>query len=251
MGNRTRPWIGLNADLTQSTKHASAILRLAPGYCDAIADAGGLPIIVPPFSTETSLDEYLDRLDGFVLTGSPADLDPRKHGLPMHHTIQLLPPRKDDSDRSLVSELISRRLPLLAIGLGMQQLNLALGGTLHAHIPEELPRAMPHRDPSGGPHRHLCRIVKGSHMETIYGPEDILVNSHHHQAVAKLGKGLRVGALAPDGVIEAIENEGTDWFCVGVQWHPESDTATALDVQLFQAFLAACQKGPASLRLAA
>jgi putative glutamine amidotransferase len=251
MANRTRPWVGLNADLTQATKHASATLRLAPGYCDAIAAAGGLPIIVPPFLRDPSLSEYLDRLDGFVLTGSPGDLDPRKHGLPMHHTIQLIHSRKDDSDRSLVNEIISRRLPILAIGLGMQQLNLALGGTLYSHIPEELPKAMPHRDPTGGPHRHLCKIVKGTHMEAIYGPEDILVNSHHHQAIAKPGKGLRVGAMAPDGVIEAIENVGPEWFCIGVQWHPESDTATALDVQLFQAFLAACQHGKGGLRLAA
>ncbi len=251
MPNRTRPWIGLNADLTLATKHHSSTLRLAPGYCDAIAAAGGLPVIVPPFLKDPALTEYLDRLDGFVLTGSPYDLDPRKHGFTLHHTTQLLPARKDESDRSLVGEIISRRMPVLSIGLGTQQMNVALGGALHSHLPEDMPKAMPHRDPSGGPHRHLCRISKGTHMEAIYGPDDILVNSHHHQAVARPGKGLRVGATAPDGVIEAVENIDPTWFFIGVQWHPESDTATALDVQLFQAFLEACQRGKGGLRLAA
>jgi putative glutamine amidotransferase len=251
MANRTRPWIGLNADLTRASKHAEPILRLSPGYCDAVAAAGGLPVIVPPSLKEPDLSEYLGRLDGFVLTGSPGDLDPRKHGFSLHHATHLLPARKDDSDRTLVSEIISRRMPVLAIGLGTQQINVALGGTLHAHLPEDVPRAMPHRDPTGGPHRHLCRIVKGTHLEAIYGPDDILVNSHHHQAVAKPGQGLRVAATAPDGVVEAVENADPSWFCIGVQWHPESDTATALDVQLFQAFLAACQKAKPGLRLVA
>jgi len=142
-------------------------------------------------------------------------------------------------------------MTLLAIGLGMQQLNVACGGSLYLHLPDDLPRAMPHRDPTGAPHRHAVLIEPHTRMEEIYGSGEIRVNSAHHQAVRQLGKGLRAGALAPDGVIESLEATDAGWFCVGVQWHPESETASALDAQLFEAFMQACSGQAQSLQLAA
>src|SRR5262249_50886357 len=133
-----------------------------------------------------------------------------------------------------------RRIPVLAIGLGMQQLNVTLGGTLYLHLPEELPRAMPHRDPTGQAHRHLVLVEPGTRLEEIYGGGEIRVNSSHHMAVRQLGTGLRAAALAPDGVIEAVETTDSHWFCIGVQWHPESESSSALDQQLFECFLQAC-----------
>jgi putative glutamine amidotransferase len=133
----------------------------------------------------------------------------------------------------------------------MQQLNVALGGTLYLHLPEELPRAMPHRDPTGYPHRHTILIEPNTRLEEIYGAGEIRVNSSHHQAVRQLGDGLRAGATAPDGVIEAIESVSAEWFCVGVQWHPESETASALDLQLFECFVQACLRHARPLQLAA
>jgi putative glutamine amidotransferase len=159
-------------------------------------------------------------------------------------------PRRDESDRHLVRRLLERRLPVLAIGLGVQQLNVALGGTLYLHLPEELPRAMPHRDPTGQAHRHLVLVEPGTRLEEIYGGGEIRVNSSHHMAVRQLGAGLRVAALAPDGVIEAVETTDPHWFCVGVQWHPESESSSALDQQLFECFLQACLC-PAAVREAA
>jgi putative glutamine amidotransferase len=147
--------------------------------------------------------------------------------------------------------LIARQIPLLAIGVGMQQLNAALGGTLLLHLPEDLPRAMPHRDHTGGPHRHMVVIEPNTRMEEIYGAGEIRVNSAHHQAVRQVGAGLRTGAVAPDGVIEAIEATDPNWFCVGVQWHPESETASALDMQLFECFVQACVRQAQPLQLAA
>jgi putative glutamine amidotransferase len=179
------------------------------------------------------------------------DLDPRRHGLPTHTAVHLMPERRDDSDRMLVRHIVERRLPVLGVGLGMQQLNVALGGTLFLHLPEEQPRALPHRDPAGMPHRHLVLVEPNTRLEEIYGGGEIRVNSAHHQAVRQAAPGLRVCARAPDGIIEAIEAIDPNWFCVGVQWHPESETASALDAQLFDCFVQACLRQTQPLSLAA
>lgn len=251
MPKQPRPYIGVNADLVPATKHAAAAVRIHLGYLDTIVAAGGLPVVVPPFNRDVDLDAYLDRLDGFVLSGSVGDLDPRRHGLPSHPAVQLLPERRDDSDRALVRKLLARQMPLLAIGLGMQQLNVACGGTLYLHLPEELPRGLPHRDPTGQSHRHTAMIEPGTHMEEVYGPGEICVNSCHHQSVRQVGKGLRVAAVAPDGVVEAIESTDPNWYCLGVQWHPEAESATALDLQLFECLVQACLREHSALRMSA
>jgi putative glutamine amidotransferase len=143
-------------------------------------------------------------------------------------------------------------MPLLAIGLGMQQINAAFGGTLFLHLPEDLPRAMPHVDTANdGPHRHLVLLEPNTRLEEIYGGDELRVNSSHHQAVRQVGAKLRICARSPDGVIEAIESTNSSWFCVGVQWHPESDTASALDMQLFECFIQSCIRHAEPLQLAA
>jgi len=250
MAPQTRPFIGVNADFVPATKVGSAQVRLNAGYLDAIVAAGGLPLVVPPIGKSVDLEAFLERLDGFVLSGG-LDMDPRRQGLPSHLSIQPLPERRDESDRVLVRAVLKRRLPVLAIGLGMQQMNVTLGGSLHLHLPEDLPRALPHRDPTGAPHRHTVLLEPGTRLEEIYGGGEIRVNSAHHQAVRQLGTGLRVAALAPDGVIEAIETTDTRWFCLGVQWHPEADSASALDLQLFEYFIQACLHQAQRLQIAA
>ena len=240
MPKQPRPYVGVNADLVPAGRTGPPSVRLPVGYLDVIVAAGGLPVIVPPVGRDVELDAYLDRLDGFVLVGGAGDLDPRKHGLPTHPAVQLMPERRDDFDRHLVRRLLDRQMPILAVGVGMQQLNVALGGTLYLHLPEDLPRALPHRDPAGGVHRHTCLIEPGTRMEEIYGPGEIRISSCHHQAVRQVARGMRVAARSPDGVIEAIETTDANWFCTGVQWHPEADTASALDLQLWECFIQAC-----------
>jgi putative glutamine amidotransferase len=159
--------------------------------------------------------------------------------------------RREEADRRLLRRLLARQTPLLAIGLGMQQLNVVQGGSLYLHLPDELPRSLPHRDPSGGAHRHSVLLEPGTRMEEIYGAGEIRVNSSHHQGIRQLGTGLRIGATSPDGVIEAIEALEPNWFCVGVQWHPEAESASALDLQLFECFVQACIRQSQPLPLAA
>jgi len=250
MAPPTRPYVGVNTDFLPTLKHSPAQIRLNMGYIDAVVAAGGFPLVLPPVAKEVDLDAFLDRVDGFVLTGG-LDIDPRRVGQPTHHAVQSMAERRDASDRALLRKLLQRQLPLLGIGVGMQQINAALGGSLFLHLPEDMPRGMPHYDPTGGPHRHAILLEPGTRLEEIYGSGEIRVNSAHHQAVRQPGAGLRVGARAPDGVVEAVESTDPNWFCVGVQWHPESETATALDLQLFECFLQACARQAQALQLAA
>ena len=250
MAHPTRPFIGLNADYVPASKVNNPFIRLSAGYLDAVVTAGGLPVVIPPLGKDINVDAWLDRLDGFILTGG-LDMDPRRVGLPSHSSVQPLSERRDESDRLLIRRVLERRLPVLGIGLGMQQLNVLCGGSLHLHLPQDMPRAMPHRDPTGEAHRHTVLIEPNTRMEEIYGAGEIRVNSCHHQAVRQLGADLRAGARAPDGVIEAIESTDPHWFCVGVQWHPESETASALDMQLFESFIQACLRQARPLQLAA
>ena len=250
MAHQTRPIIGINADFLAATKHAVAHSRMNQGYFDAIMAGGGLPIILPPLAKAAEINALLDRVDGMILSGG-LDMDPRRQQQPTHSSIQPMAERRELNDRLLVRSIIERQMPVLGIGLGMQQLNSACGGSLYLHLPEEMPRALPHRDPTGAPHRHLVLLEPKSRIEEIYGGIELRVNSDHHQAVRQIGARLRIGARAPDGVIEAIEAIDPNWFCIGVQWHPESETASALDMQLFECFIQASLRQSQPLELAA
>lgn len=239
MPKPTRPIIGVNVDFVAATKVHGPHARLGPGSFDAILAAGGLPILMPPYNKEETLNAFLDQVDGFVLSDG-LDLDPRKLGLRMHTAVRPMEERREASDRILVRLLFERQMPVIAIGVGMHQLNVACGGSLILHIPEEIPRAMPHWDSScSGPHRHIVLLESGTRLEEIYGGGEIRVNSNHHQAIRQVGARFRVAAKAPDGVIEAIEATDSNWFATGVQWQPESETASALDMQLFECFIQA------------
>ena len=132
-------------------------------------------------------------------------------------------------------------MPILAIGSGMQLLNTICGGTLVRHIPEELSKPLQHRDPVEPNLRHLIEIDPDTLLYEIYGPGDIRVNSQHHMAVGQLAKPFKISARCTDGVIEAYESNDEKWFCLGVQWHPESQTnLSRLDMQVFEAFVQAC-----------
>ena len=250
---KDRPLIGINTDF-HVTKGRAPHSALHSGYYDCILTAGGLPVILPPFIKEHDLAPIMDRLDGIILTEGD-DLDPKKMGLGPHPSIKTVPERREVADRLICKLAEQRRLPMLGVGLGMQEMTVCFGGGIYQHLPEDLPKSIPHRDPQGGVHRHTVIMEKKSMMEEIYGEGEIRVTSYHPQGLRKLPPGFRAGALAPDGLVEAIEWKGEDWFAVGVQWHPQCEGTVSLDMQLIEAFVSSAAKwtgalAPATISLA-
>src|SRR3712207_1200013 len=132
--------IGVNSDYRSSKNDQPAFAYVASGYFDAIFQAGGLPVLLPPYDEESDLDLLLDRLDGVMLIGG-ADLDPRRDGWMLHPNVRLQDARRESSDRRLMRLIAERRMPVLGIGAGMQLINVSQGGNLMLHIPEEIGRA--------------------------------------------------------------------------------------------------------------
>jgi putative glutamine amidotransferase len=232
-----KPLIGLNADYRPMRKEGPALSYVQAGYYNSIQAAGAIPVILPPLENESDLTQILPMLDGFVLVGG-GDLDPRRDGFQMHSSVRIMDPRREQFDRMLIRFLADRRIPTFGIGAGMQLLNVAQGGNLFLHLPEELPGAIPHKDTQDSEHRHGLEVVFGTLMERVFGDGEIRVNSQHHMAVDEVAPGFVVSARCPDGVIEAIESTQEDWFAIGTQFHPESDSASALDVRIFEEFVA-------------
>jgi putative glutamine amidotransferase len=233
---RKKPLIGLNADYRASKKDSPAFSFVAAGYYDSILAVGGVPVILPPLAEADDVNRVLDLLDGVVLVGG-ADLDPRNDGFMLHPSLRCLDPRREEADRLLMKLIAKRRLPVFGIGSGMQLINISQGGNLHLHIPEDLPKAFPHSDSLDAAHRHGLEVVPGTLMERVFGDGEIRVNSMHHMAIDELAPGLMVSASSPDGVIEAIESKREDWWVLGTQFHPESNSASALDVRIFEEWL--------------
>jgi putative glutamine amidotransferase len=244
-----RPRIGI---LTDFPAGGAAHARVNVGYIDAVLAAEGLPVLIPPLPKDhfPELDTYLESLNGIIFTGG-GDLDPRKYNQPVSRATKPMPARREESDRYVLAKVVERKMPVLGIGAGMQLLNVYFGGTLYQHLPADNPKAMPHFDPSGGVHRHMVNVVPHSVLDDLYGAPELRVNSTHHQGVHQLGRKFRVAAKAPDDLIEAIETTDPEWFCVGVQWHPECDTASALDRVIFQCLVKhATEFEPAELQAA-
>ena len=225
--------------------------RITAGYFDSILRAGGIPVLCPPMAEEDDINGLLDKLDGFMFIGG-ADLDPRRDGFMRHPTVRPLDPRRESFDRTMMRCIADRQMPVFGIGVGMQLLNVTMGGNLFLHIPEDLPNAIPHKDPQDAGHRHSLDIKAGSLMERVYGDGEIRVSSRHHMAIDELAPGFEVTARCPDGVIEAIESTTNDWFAIGTQFHPENEAASALDVRVFEEFLDVIREGvPTRLKVAA
>ncbi len=231
-----KPLIGVNMDYRSARKDGPAMSYLCAGYHDAIVKAGGVPVMIPLLENDDDLNQVLDLCSGVVMIGG-ADLDPRRDGYMLHPAIRTLEPRRETFDRRLMKAASDRRLPFFGIGVGMQLLNLSQGGNLFFHIPEDLPKSLPHKDPLDTSHRHALEVVRGTIMERVYGEGEIRVNSMHHMSIDEVAPGFIVSARCPDGVIEAIESIRPDWFALGTQFHPEADSASALDLRIFEEFI--------------
>jgi putative glutamine amidotransferase len=169
----------------------------------------------------------------------------------LHPSVRPLAERRETFDRLLIEAVAERRVPVFGIGVGMQLLNVSQGGNLLLHIPEDRPTALPHKDSLDPAHRHGLEVVPGTIMERVYGDGELRVNSMHHMAIDEVAPGFEVSARCPDGIIEAIESVMPDWFAFGTQFHPESDTASALDVRIFEEFIEGALAARPAVRLAA
>jgi putative glutamine amidotransferase len=222
-------------------------------YVDAVKLAGALPLVVPSVAPG-QLDALLDLADGVLLTGSPSNVHPSHFGEAVHDTRLPLDPVRDDWTLPLIPKVLARGMPLFAICRGFQEVNVALGGSLHQAV-QEVPGQHDHRAPADAPVEvqygpsHPVRVVPGGLLDRLLADVaeggDITVNSVHGQGVKRLADGLRVEARAPDGLVEAFTYEGRSdrsGFALGVQWHPEWLAAdNPVSVKLLQAFGAACQ----------
>ena len=246
----SKPIIGLNADFANGSGEKPSFTYVASGYYDAVTKVGGIPLVIPPLDSDEDVELILQRVDGVVLVGG-ADLDPRRDGWMLHPTVRPLAVRRELFDRRLVRLIAEHRVPVFGIGTGMQLLNVAMGGNLMLHIPEDRPGALPHHDPLDPAHRHTLEITPGSLMERVYGDGELRVNSMHHMAVDEVAQGFEVTARCPDGIVEAIESRMLDWFAIGTQFHPEAETASALDLRIFEEFVDAVKESAAAVRLVA
>jgi putative glutamine amidotransferase len=236
----SHPIIGLTLDSEPPGGYSKLPwYALRENYCAAVVRAGGLPVLLPHEPEQTQA--YLDLIDGLVVTGGAFDVDPILFGAGDRHSTVTTKDRRTAFELSITRLAVEADKPVLGICGGQQLLNVALGGTLIQHIPDEVPDALAHEQPNPRTEPgHMVRLAAGTLLRRIAGTEEVAVNSAHHQAVKAPAPGMVVDATAPDGVIEGIEDPRRR-FCIGVQWHPEYALSEA-DKRLFVAFVEAASR---------
>jgi putative glutamine amidotransferase len=214
------PLIGITTSVSAGTTPERAYVNGA--YIRAVQDAGAIPLLLTPHFTPQVQAALWQRLDGLVLTGG-GDIDPARFGEARHPAVGDVAPTRDELEFGLTRRALADDMPLLAICRGIQVLNVALGGTLLQDIPSALPAALAHSQtaPRHEPTHPVKVMGEGTRLGRVLGAAEVNVNSMHHQAIKRLGEGLREVAWAPDGVIEGVELSRDDRFVLGVQWHPE------------------------------
>jgi putative glutamine amidotransferase len=245
----SRPLIGVttsemrvatNVEPTPQGEPPRKEMALGLAYLRAIEASGGLPLVIPPMPS-AAIAPLVDRLHGLCLSGGP-DLDPAAYGAAPHAKLGPTEPELDRFELELAREAHGRNLPILAICRGAQLLNVATGGTLFQHVPDLTDGTVEHRQPGAADEvTHLVDLAGGSITAAVIGATEISVNSFHHQAVDRLGRGLLAVGWSPDGVVEAIEAPARD-YVLGVQWHAECLAERPEQKHLFNGLVEASQR---------
>lgn len=243
-----RPRIGIPMRIEYPTDR----FYLSRHYSEAVEAAGGAPVHLSLIPHTGYIDAVVDGLEGVLLPGSDSDVDPLRYGQQPHPALGEVHKIKDETDLLLIDAAERKQLPLLAICFGMQVLNVSRGGTLIQDIRSQLPEALKHEQ--GAPRdrpSHSVKVGAGNKLNEILKTEDLLVNSHHHQAIEMLGADLVETAWSPDGVIEAFEDPRPDRFVVAVQWHPELGwQSDRFSQRLFNSFVAHAREAVENLSTA-
>jgi putative glutamine amidotransferase len=214
------PVIGVTLDAEEPGGYSKfPWYALRQNYAESISRAGGVPVMLAHAPERVA--DYLGLIDALVITGGHFDVDPAMFGATATHPTVKLKTARTAFEFAIVKGALERDIPILGICGGEQLLNVALGGTLVQHIPDEVPDALAHEqtNPRDQP-SHTVSIKAGTRLRALVGADQLAVNSAHHQAVKDVAPGLTVNATATDGVIEGIEDSRRR-FCLGVQWHPE------------------------------
>lgn len=243
----TSPLVGVSA--SRVVENAHPFHRVTEKYMLGIVDpAGCVPIIVPVLADIMMIDTYVDRLDGLLLTGGAANVEPYNYdGSPSVEGTKH-DPNRDATMLPLTKRCVERGVPVLGLCLGLQEMNVAFGGTLHQRVfdltdkfDHRMRRDVDDHDRRYRPAHDIC-VSPGGVLHGIIGAKNVLVNSLHAQGIDHPGECVRVEATAPDGIIEAISIEGAPGFALAVQWHPEwPRPIEAHNAKIFEAFGDACR----------
>lgn len=225
----TCPRIGLTVDYVTGKPH----YMLPFTYAQAVHQAGGLPWMIPFHCSTERVDDYLDHLDALILSGGD-DLDPSVWGESYHPHAKPIDPARQAGDMQLLRHAEQRQMPVLGICLGMQMMNVYRGGSLIQFLPDcQHPLKLEHRLLDNWSRRHSVQVFENTCLMKIFGKRELSVNTSHKQAVRETGQGLIPTAVAPDGVIEGIEDPTLPCF-FGVQWHPERQYQEPDQIKLFE-----------------
>lgn len=216
--NLKRPRIGITMRIDLETNR----FYLARHYSEAIEAAGGLPVHLSLIPKSSYISAVVDYLDGVLLPGSDSDVDPLRYGRDPHPALGSVHQIRDETDLLILKEVDNRRLPFFGICFGLQVLNVFRGGTLIQDIRSQTEDAVQHQqhEPRARP-SHKVRLLPGSRLSSLADSNDLVVNSHHHQAIDTIGNNLLATSWAYDGLVEAVEDPRSDRFVLAVQWHPE------------------------------
>ncbi|MEA3287142.1 MAG: gamma-glutamyl-gamma-aminobutyrate hydrolase family protein [Candidatus Marinimicrobia bacterium] len=229
---KSKPLIGLTPSYLEYEEMDRSIL--GQSYTDSIQKAGGLPVLIPPIIKKDDLAQLIQRLDGVVLTGGD-DLDPQYYGEdPEPLTPKPFHPRRGEHDRQIFEYIWEQKVPTLAICLGMQEINVFLGGSLYQDIPTQVEHPVVHRIGEWFEARHIVNVEQASLLHQLITSKKVETNSAHHQAIKQVADILRVVGRTEDGLVEALEPQDSSIPILAVQWHPESETNDLIGIELFR-----------------